>query len=73
MAPPLSEDAGIYNDGTPETVDNYAKDVSAFLSWASDPTLNKRKQMGWMAMIFLLITATLLYISKRRIWTGVKH
>ena len=69
MAPPLNADAGIYSDGTPETVENYARDVSAFLSWASDPTLNKRKQMGWMAMIFLLITSILLYISKRRIWS----
>jgi ubiquinol-cytochrome c reductase cytochrome c1 subunit len=69
MAPPLSADTGIYSDGTPETVDNYARDVVAFLSWASDPTLNKRKQMGWMVMIFLLITSVLLYISKRRIWS----
>lgn len=73
MANPLSADLGIYNDGTPETVKNYAKDVAAFLSWASDPTLNERKHMGWMVLIFLLITTVLLYISKRRIWAGVKH
>jgi ubiquinol-cytochrome c reductase cytochrome c1 subunit len=73
MASPLSADFGIYNDGTPETVDNYARDVVAFLSWTADPTLNKRKQMGWMVMFFLLITSILLYISKRRIWAGVKH
>ena len=73
MANPLSADLGIYNDGTPETVENYARDVSAFLSWASDPTLNQRKQTGWMVMIFLLITTVLLYVSKRRIWAGVKH
>jgi len=73
MTSPLSADSGIYNDGTPETVDNYARDVAAFLSWTSDPTLNKRKQMGWMVMFFLLITSILLYISKRRIWAGIKH
>lgn len=73
MARPLSADLGIYTDGTPETVDNYAHDVAAFLSWAADPTLNKRKSMGWMVMIFLLITSVLLYISKRSIWAGVKH
>lgn len=73
MANPLSADLGIYNDGTPETLENYARDVSAFLSWASDPTLNKRKEMGWAVMIFLLITAVLLYVSKRQIWAGVKH
>lgn len=73
MANPLSADLGIYNDGTPETAENYARDVAAFLSWASDPTLNQRKQMGWMVMIFLLITTVLLYVSKRRIWSGQKH
>lgn len=73
MANPLSADLGIYTDGTPETVENYARDVSAFLAWTSDPTLNKRKTMGWMVMLFLLITSILLYISKRRIWAGVKH
>lgn len=73
MANPLTPDLGLYTDGTPETVDNYARDVSAFLSWASDPTLNQRKQTGWMVLIFLLVTTILLYISKRRIWSGVKH
>lgn len=73
MAPPLFPDLGIYKDGTPETVDNYARDVAAFLTWAADPTLNKRKQTGWMVLIFLLVTTILLYISKRRIWAGVKH
>ena len=73
MAPPLSEDLDVYNDGTPETVENYARDVAAFLSWTSDPTLNQRKRAGWTVMIFLLITSILLYVSKRRIWASIKH
>lgn len=73
MVAPLSPDLGIYKDDTKETVENYARDVAAFLSWASDPTLNQRKSTGWMAIFFLIITALLLYISKRRIWADVKH
>lgn len=73
MAQPLSPELGIYQDGTPETVENYARDVSAFLAWAADPTLNQRKSMGWAVLIFLVVTTILLYISKRRIWAGVKH
>lgn len=73
MAAPLSDGLDLYNDGTPETADNYARDVAAFLSWTSDPTLNERKSLGWMVMIFLLITSVLLYISKRRIWASAKH
>ncbi|HFB2048953.1 MAG TPA: Cytochrome b/c1 [Hyphomicrobiaceae bacterium MAG_BT-2024] len=57
----------------PSTVKQYAKDVAAFLSWASDPTLNQRKQTGWQVLVYLLITGVLLYIAKRRIWASVKH
>ena len=62
-----------YEDGTKPTLEQYAKDVAAFLSWASDPTLNQRKQLGWLGMIYLLVTAVLLYIAKRRIWSNVPH
>ena len=40
-----------YDDGTPATVDNYARDVVAFLSWAADPTLEERKRMGLLVML----------------------
>jgi len=63
----------IYQDGTKPTIENYAKDVAAFLSWASDPSLNGRKQTGWLVLVYLLITSVLLYVAKRRIWSGVKH
>jgi cytochrome c1 len=58
-----------YTDGTPATVDNYARDVTAFLAWASDPKLEERKRLGILVMGYLLITALLLYFAKRRIWS----
>ena len=61
------------NPETPVTVEQYSKDIAAFLSWASDPTLNQRKQIGWQVLVYLLFTAILLYIAKRRIWANVKH
>lgn len=60
-----------YKDGTPATVANYSKDVSAFLSWTADPTLNQRKSTGWLVMLYLLITTVLLYVGKRIIWSKV--
>ena len=42
---------------------------SAFLAWAADPRLEERKRLGLLVMIYLLITAVLLYFAKRRIWT----
>jgi cytochrome c1 len=58
-----------YTDGTPATVDNYARDVTAFLAWAADPKLEERKRLGILVMGYLLITAVLLYLAKRRVWS----
>lgn len=60
-----------YDDGTPPTVDNYARDVTAFLAWAADPKLEERKRLGLLVLGYLLITAVLLYFAKRRIWSKV--
>lgn len=57
----------------PETVDQYARDVTAFLAWAADPSLEQRKRIGWQALLYLAITAALLYVTKRRIWSKVHH
>jgi ubiquinol-cytochrome c reductase cytochrome c1 subunit len=62
-----------YQDGTKPTVDNYARDVTAFLSWAADPMLEARKRLGWQVMLYLSVTTILLYIVKRRIWSRVEH
>jgi cytochrome c1 len=69
MAAPLSDGVPKYTDGSPQTVSQYAKDVTAFLAWAADPHMEQRKRMGVMAMIYLLITAVLLYFAKKRIWS----
>jgi ubiquinol-cytochrome c reductase cytochrome c1 subunit len=58
-----------YDDDTPGTVDNYARDVTAFLAWAADPTIEERKRLGLLVIGYLLITAILLYFAKRRIWS----
>ncbi len=41
MPSPLSAGAVTYQDGTPQTVEQYARDVTAFLAWAADPTLEQ--------------------------------
>ena len=62
-----------YDDGTPATVENYARDVSAFLMWAAEPKLEERKRMGLKVMIYLAILSALLYLSKRALWRDVEH
>jgi ubiquinol-cytochrome c reductase cytochrome c1 subunit len=73
MAKPLADDQVTYDDGTPQTVDQYARDIAAFQMWAAEPHLEARKRMGFRVMIFLLILAGLVYVTKRRVWAEVAH
>ncbi len=50
MPPPLHDGQVEYSDGTQATVDQMAKDVVQFLTWASEPTMEQRKQMGIKAV-----------------------
>jgi cytochrome c1 len=69
MTPPLSDGVIEYTDGTPKTVDNYARDVSAFLMWAAEPKLEERHKLGARVLIFLLVFAVIMYLSKRAVWS----
>lgn len=73
MPPPLSDDQVTYDDGSPQTTDQYARDVAAFLMFAAEPHLEDRKRTGFRAMIFLIVFAGLVWIVKRRIWADVPH
>jgi ubiquinol-cytochrome c reductase cytochrome c1 subunit len=73
MAPPLQEGMISYDDGSPETVEQYAHDVTAFLMWAAEPHMEDRKRMGFVVMLFLIGFAVLVYLTKRKIWSNVAH
>lgn len=72
MSPPLSDDIVTYADGTPATVDQMSEDVSAFLMWAAEPKLVARKEAGFKAVLFLIVLGSLLYLTNKRLWSGVK-
>jgi cytochrome c1 len=72
MANPLADGVVEYTDGSPMTKEQYAKDVTAFMMWAAEPKLEERKQLGFRVMIFLLVFASLLYFTKKKIWADVK-
>ena len=73
MPNPLNEGQVTYDDGTVASVDQMAKDVSAYIAWSSDPRQIQRKQAGVGVLIFLFIFAGITYMSYRRIWNGVAH
>ena len=73
MPKPLSDGQVTYDDGSPQTVDQYARDVSAFLMFAAEPHLEDRKKTGFRVMVFLLLFGALVYMTKRRVWADVAH
>ncbi len=73
MPPPLTDGRVEYTDGSPQTVDQYAKDVAAFLMWAAEPSLEQRKRIGFVTIIFLIVLTTLLYLSKKKVWHNIDH
>ncbi|WP_165184641.1 cytochrome c1 [Caulobacter soli] len=73
MAPPLKAGQVTFDDGTPSTLDQEAKDVSAFLMWAAEPKLEERKQTGFAVLLYLVLFAGLLYASYRKVWKNESH
>jgi ubiquinol-cytochrome c reductase cytochrome c1 subunit len=71
MPQPISDGAVDYTDGTPAKLENYAHDVTAFLSWAAEPTLAERKKTGLRVMVFLIVFASLLYLTKKKVWANL--
>ncbi|HEV7346048.1 MAG TPA: cytochrome c1 [Devosia sp.] len=78
MAPPLQDGIVTYvaaegETEVPLTVDQYSKDVAAFMMWMAEPHLAGRKQTGFVVLLFLILFAGLMYATKRRIWKGIEH
>jgi ubiquinol-cytochrome c reductase cytochrome c1 subunit len=68
MPQPMTDGQVDYTDGTPAKLTNYAQDVTAFLSWAAEPTLAERKKIGLRVMVFLIVLSGLLYYTKKKVW-----
>ena len=71
MPPPLSDGQVTYDDGSPQTVQQYSKDVAAFLVWAAEPHLVERKRIGFQVIVFLIVLSGLLYFTKKKVWSDV--
>ena len=72
MSPPLSDGAVEYQDGHDNSLHHLAEDVASFLMWAAEPNMMARKQAGFISVIFLALLSTLLYLTNKRLWAGIK-
>ena len=72
MAAPLSDGIVEYGDGTNASVEQMSKDVTTFLMWAAEPHLEARHQMGFKAIVYLIILTILVYFSMKKIWSRIE-
>jgi ubiquinol-cytochrome c reductase cytochrome b/c1 subunit len=68
MPQPLTNGQVTYDDGSPATLEQYARDISTFLMWAAEPKMETRKQLGFQVFVFLTILTFLLYFTKKKVW-----
>jgi len=73
MAQPIDDGAVTYDDGSPETLDQYSHDVSAFMMWAAEPHMEDRKRTGFMVILFLAIFSSLMYLTKKAVYSNKDH
>ncbi|MFO1114003.1 MAG: cytochrome c1, partial [Rhodospirillales bacterium] len=59
--------------GIEATLDQQAKDVTAFLTWIAEPSLEERRRLGISVILFLIVLTAMLYALKRQIWSDVDH
>ncbi|XP_008569925.1 PREDICTED: cytochrome c1, heme protein, mitochondrial [Galeopterus variegatus] len=72
MAPPIYTDVLEFDDGTPATMSQVAKDVCTFLRWASEPEHDHRKRMGLKMLMMMTLLVPLTYAMKRHKWSVLK-
>jgi ubiquinol-cytochrome c reductase cytochrome c1 subunit len=71
MMQPFWGDDVEYADGTEATIEQEARDVTAFLAWAAEPNLEERKRLGLSTMLFVIVMTGLFYASKRKVWKNL--
>lgn len=74
MTPPLTSNGQVeYEDGTPATISQMAKDVTTFLAWAAEPETDERKRTGIKVMFMLFTLGIPVLYLKRFKWSVLKH
>ncbi len=71
MPQPLQDGSVEYINGVSNSLDQEARDVVTFLSWAANPELVERKQIGAKVVLFLVFMTGITYAVKRRLWSDV--
>jgi len=72
MAPPIYTEVIEYDDGTPATMSQIAKDVCCFLRWAAEPEFDDRKRIGLKFVVGFSGLFAITWYMKRHKWSVLK-
>lgn len=72
MGPPIYNEIVEYDDGTPATQSQVAKDVCTFLTWAGSPEHDMRKRFAIKCMMIYSFLMAGAYYLKRHKWSLIK-
>ena len=72
MAQVLYNDTISYEDGTPATASQLAKDVCTFLTWCSQPEMEERKRLWIKSTMILGVLVLGVWYYKRHVWSSIK-
>lgn len=72
MAKPLYEDIIEYEDGTPASTSQLAKDVSTFLKWSAEKSHDEKKKMLLKVCLFFPPILAIFYVYKKRVFSVLK-
>jgi len=73
MAQALYDGVVKYDDGTPATQSQMAKDVTTYLAWAAEPEHDDRKRIGIKVMLICGTLLVFAYFNKRFTFTVLKN
>ncbi|KAK4130419.1 hypothetical protein BT67DRAFT_452420 [Trichocladium antarcticum] len=72
MARVLYDGVVDYEDGTPASTSQMAKDVTEFLNWAAEPEMDDRKRMGMKVLVVTTVLFAMSVWIKRYKWAWLK-
>jgi len=72
MGPPIYNEIVEYEDGTPATQSQVAKDVCTFLTWAASPEHDMRKRFAVKSLMIFSFLLSFSYYMKRHKWSLLK-
>ena len=71
MPQPIYDESVDYIDGTNNNAEQLAEDLVVFLTWAAEPELEVRKNLGIKVILFFIILGFIVFLAKNRLWREV--